>query len=349
MACFSPLKAFQIGYNIETKKPIYKICNFSVQAVYITAHDIAKVTDNPKKIRKNKNYKRLITTYIEIPCGKCIGCRLDYAQSWANRCMLESKYHEESYFLTLTYDDEHVPKTSYVDVETGEIKETSTLVKDHYQAFMKALRQKYAKKYDNRLRFYMCGEYGSHTYRPHYHIICFGLKLDDLKLYSRTPEGNSLYNSEFVSSCWSYGYVVIGEVNYETCSYTARYVMKKAMADSKDLFELMNMQPEFNAMSRHPGIGRQYYDDHPELFDSEYIHLATEKGGIKFKPPRYFVRIKDQEDHKFIKKRKGKGIELSKATKLAKMEDSSLCYLDLLQVEKEVKESQIKSLKRRLK
>ena len=62
-----------------------------------------------------------VTEFIEIPCGKCSGCRLQRSREWANRCMLELEYHKSSYFVTLTYDEAHVPIHYYPDPVTGEV------------------------------------------------------------------------------------------------------------------------------------------------------------------------------------------------------------------------------------
>ena len=86
-----------------------------------------------------------VTEFIEIPCGKCSGCRLQRSREWANRCMLELEYHMSSYFVTLTYDDAHVPIHYYSDPETGEALPSMSLVKRDFQLFMKRLRKKFGE------------------------------------------------------------------------------------------------------------------------------------------------------------------------------------------------------------
>ena len=173
MACYHPLKGYDIGLLTINNKSSYKIVNFDTCLYDETGNEME---------------------YVEIPCGKCIGCRLAYSRMWADRCIAEATLHEDNFFVTLTYNDENLPIVA--DPETGEIKKNiHTLDKRDVQLFFKRLRKNYP--YENNLRFFMAGEYGSTTARPHYHALIFGLKLDDLKIYKKTTLGFNLYNSEF--------------------------------------------------------------------------------------------------------------------------------------------------------
>ena len=104
--------------------------------------------------------------------------------------MLELQYHDSAYFVTLTYDDFHIPKAYYPDPETGEVHTSYTLCKRDFQLWMKRLRKKFS---DDKIRFFACGEYGGQTKRPHYHAIVFGLHLNDLVKYKTVKEGDSYY------------------------------------------------------------------------------------------------------------------------------------------------------------
>lgn len=98
------------------------------------------VNDNQKTVYyRGKDYP--IDMLIKIPCGKCVGCRLEYSRQWANRCMLELQYHDSAYFCTFTYDDDHVPRTYYPDPETGEAFPAMTLQKRDFQLLMKRIRK----------------------------------------------------------------------------------------------------------------------------------------------------------------------------------------------------------------
>lgn len=331
MSCYHPLKAIVNGKTENGKKNL-KILSAGFFDEWL--------------VRNGKPFpeEHLIT----LPCGQCLGCRLDYSRQWANRCMLELQYHDSAYFITLTYDNEHVPVSYYADPNTGEALEALTLCKRDWQLFMKRLRRSFPA--DN-IRFFMAGEYGSITFRPHYHAIVFGLHLNDLVPYKRSPQGYQYYTSEALQKVWSVdgvplGYAVVGEVTWDTCAYTARYVMKKLTGDLSEVYDHYNIQAEFTLMSRRPGIARQYFDDHPEIYEHQFINLSTEKGGIKFAPPRYYDKLFDlespEEMERIKEQRKKFAVEATKA-KLAK---TSISAEELLMVQEHYKADAIKSLRR---
>lgn len=197
-----------------------------------------------------------------IPCGHCVGCKLDYSRMWADRMLLElQSAHGKAVYVTLTYAPESVPLGSYND-NNGVSHSSYTLCKKDLQAFLKNLRARYSGNGDfkdfpeRRIRFYGAGEYGEFTLRPHYHVILFGLDLDDIKATpSLTPLGDPVlnhmgdpyYNSSVLEDVWtrtlrarliksldprihdftSGGLVSIGAVSWRSCAYVARYVTKK--------------------------------------------------------------------------------------------------------------------------
>ena len=182
MSCYHPLYALP-EYNPRTNKP-YLTRNGKPR--YRIFKSDAVPWENPE--------------LIQIPCGKCIGCRLDYSRQWANRLMLESEYHDSAYFVTLTYNEGNLPLHYYVDGSTGEAFPAATLVKRDVQLFMKRLRKAFP---DQHIRFYCAGEYGDESLRPHYHLILFGLKLDDLQFYARNNDFN-YYTSSKLNKIWDY-------------------------------------------------------------------------------------------------------------------------------------------------
>lgn len=286
---------------------------------------------------------------IQVPCGKCIGCRLEYSRQWANRCLLELQYHDSAYFCTFTYDDIHVPIGYSVDRQTGEAIECMTLRKRDFQLLMKRIRKRFS--YDS-IRFFAAGEYGSDTFRPHYHSILFGLHLGDLEVYKRTYGGNVLYNSSSLARCWCdsnglpIGYVVVAPVTWETCAYVARYTAKKSGDNDKDVYIELGMEPPFTLMSRKPGIGRQYYEDHPDLYEHEFINVSTEKGGRKFRPPKYFDRLLEAERPQEAADLKEVRQQSAKAFKALEEAQSSMNWYDRNEMKERIKEAQIKSLRR---
>lgn len=288
MPCYHPLKGIrQIAVNASTGKQSIKVVPYSYQGHYD----------------------------LLLPCGQCVGCRLDKSREWADRILLELPYHESSYFVTLTYDDAHVPYSEYMldsdldglhvpfgkqDVvidERGEVlnrvQKAQTLSKRDFQLFFKRLR----KSIDYPIRYFLAGEYGPSTLRPHGHAVIFGLKLDDLKYYKRNHNGDVLYTSDFMTKIWQNGHVVIGSVTWESAAYVARYCVGKSYkpADYR-AYDRFNMVKPFIVMSRKPGIGYQFYEDHKkEIFSDTKIAIPSSKGKL-FYPSSYFKNLFAEED-----------------------------------------------------
>lgn len=333
MGCNYPLVGVPDGVNPETGKTHYKILPYS-----------------------EKYFESGIPGVIQVPCGRCIGCKIDYSRMWANRCMMELKYHDSAYFVTITYSPEFVPKVWYVDESTGEANEALSLRKKHFQLFMKNVRK---MAQPDKVRFFAAGEYGSKTWRPHYHAILFGLRLNDLILVQQ-GESYNYYTSPSLQRCWdvveckrsitplaySHGQVVVADVNWQTCAYVARYVVKKLRGDQSDFYSYHNIEPPFSLMSRRPGIGRQYYDDHPDLFDYDYINVATPDGGRKFRPPKYYNRLLEEQDPDRGQEQRQRRMMIAQDMKRAKQGLTTLSYADALKVEARSLESKIESMKR---
>ena len=288
--------------------PMFRITDFwkigTKQAVFFAPFK------EEKQVRELYKYPRYTTQLI--PCGNCIECRIEYSKQWAFRCMKEANQYENNVMITLTYDNEHLPITK-ID-ENGEVK--ATLVKKHHQDFMKRLRKAFEPQ---KIRFYMCGEYGEKRDRPHYHIICFNLKIDDLKFKEWSfcdwsKEKNPLYESKKITNIWKQGRVILNEVNYETCAYVARYVTKKIKGvESAEYYENRGQLPEYTCMSRRPGIGEKFYEDNKDkIRNGEKIWQKTKKKVIEVKPGRYFDKLLEKDDPEALQKLKNQRLENSK-------------------------------------
>ena len=337
------MKGFIIGKTENNKKDL-KIVPYDTECIF---QPLGSETweRHGHVLDKKVVHGRVVTDFIPIPCGQCIGCRIDYSKQWATRCMLESQYHDENYFLTLTYDEEHVPRSEYVDLETGEIKECLTLVKSDLQAFNKRLRRALEYRGDDGFRFYACGEYGSASARPHYHMIAFGLHLDDLQLYKKSPTGN-LYNSPFLDKIWKMGHVVIGDVTFESCAYVSRYIMKKQKGKNADVYSYYNIAPEFVNMSRNPGIARTYFEQNFEdIYPRDSIVLP---GGRVCNPPRWFDQLFAELDEELMNDVKLKRQEIAEAIQEYKLGLSSADYQMQLRHAENNKNAQLKKLVRPL-
>lgn len=213
---------------------------------------------------------------VQVPCGRCLGCRASHAEAWAVRLQHESTLHRENCFVTLTYSPQQLPSDWSLKLE-------------HWQLFAKRLRHARGP-----FRFFHCGEYGETNLRPHYHAIIFGLSFScDANLLRVTSGGHSLYSSPSLEKLWGLGFATFGSVTPSSCAYVARYVLKKAGAKARtpverlnpDTGETWNVKPEYCTMSRNPGIGAGWFDKwHAEVYPSDEV--VSE--GRKLRPPRYY-------------------------------------------------------------
>lgn len=206
---------------------------------------------------------------ITIPCGQCIGCRLERSRQWAIRCVHEASLWRDNCFLTLTYDDNNIP-------------EGGTLVLSDLQRFMKRLR----KRYGAGIRFFACGEYGSNLERPHYHAVLFNHDFSDKTLF-RVKGDTRLYISDALSELWPFGYSTIGDVTFESAAYVARYVLKK-MNGAPAEAHYGGRRPEFVVMSRRPGVGAGWWERFSsDVWPDDFVVIR----GREMKPPRYYERL----------------------------------------------------------
>lgn len=204
---------------------------------------------------------------IKLPCGRCIGCRLERSRQWAIRCMHEKALYDRNVFLTLTYDDKHLP-------------EGGTLVRRDPQLFLKRLRDEYGSG----IRFYGCGEYGEKSNRPHYHFILFNFDVDDKKFYKNAGHGSKLYTSSAIAKLWPAGFNVLGDVTFKSCAYVSRYIADKITGDLADN-HYGGRLPEFSMMSRRPGIGSAWFDKYGK---HAYQHDSVIMNGREVRPPRFY-------------------------------------------------------------
>jgi len=234
-----------------------------------------------------------IRAAIDLPCGQCQWCRLERSRQWAVRCLHEIQLHEHNCFITLTYDDAHLPPAG-------------NLVYNDFQAFMKRLRQDHARacKKQNRsagkIRFYAAGEYGTKFDRPHFHAILFGTNFNDKILYSGKDK-TALYTSKHLDALWRQGECKIGAATFESAAYIARYIMKKITGDpaeehykrtNPETGEISNLKPEFNKMSLRPGIGQKWQEKYErDIWPKGKIIV----NGIETNVPKYYKKKHKQK------------------------------------------------------
>lgn len=311
MPCFHPLAGVRIGYH-ESGKPKYNIVSMTDKCL----------DDFPPE------------DVIQIPCGKCLGCRLQYGQDWQGRLLMEQQCHDSSLFVTLTYDEEHV---HYVIVEddAGSFIKLETLWKKDIQDFMKRLRYHFK---EDKIKYFICGEYGDQTHRCHAHGIIFGLHLDDLEEIkgAKGVNGEQKYFSPVFNAIWGNGQTEIGTVTPASCSYVSRYVTKKVRDGVDERLSELGLQPEFALMSRNPAIGRNYFDAHPRMFDHISYNLPTEKGPVKIYPTRYFRQLVDDDQSKIMRKVAGR------KKRASSLIATDVGYLDHLAAQESIKKAQTK-------
>ena len=242
-----------------------------------------RMTDGSVKfVSRNK---RGVDGTLELPCGQCIGCRLERSRQWAMRCLHESTLHDHNAFITLTYDDSNLP-------------EGGSLNYPDFQKFMKRLRKRIGRP----VRFYVGGEYGENgTMRPHYHACLFGYDFGDKVFYKRTGSGEKIYTSKLLESLWPYGLSSVGDVTFESAAYIARYCIQKVTGDlALDHYRvitddgvIVDRVPEFNHMSLKPGIGARWLAKfQTDVFPRDYVVV----NGVKTKPPKYYDTLFQREN-----------------------------------------------------
>lgn len=172
--------------------------------------------------------------------------------------MLEAALKSDNAFVTLTYNDDTLPRCKPSTTQSSD--GLPTLDPSHLQNFLKRLR--WAIK-PIKIRFYACGEYGDETFRPHYHVALFGFPTC---LHGRTRErkgrpdwANCCPQCEMVGNQWRHGDVVLGTLETNSAQYLAGYVTKKMTRHDDP--RLDGRYPEFARMSLRPGIGHDFLHD----------------------------------------------------------------------------------------
>jgi hypothetical protein len=221
---------------------------------------------------------------ITVPCGQCLGCRLEKSRQWAVRCMHHASLYENNTFITLTYNNESLPRNS-------------VLVRKHVQLFIKRLRRSIERVHGKGhvISYLYCGEYGEKNGRPHYHLILFNYDFDDKELYKKTRLGDYLYNSKRLEKLWGKGFAVLGDVTFESCAYVSRYILKKINGDmAEDHYtrvdengEIYQLPKEFSQPSLKTPIGKEWFKKYwRDLYPKDFVTMR----GVKFRPPQYYDR-----------------------------------------------------------
>lgn len=304
MTCYNPVLGFYGKPNADGKRPV----------VF-------------KESEADRSY---IKQSVSLPCGHCVGCRIDRASQWAVRCVHEASLWKDNCFITLTYNDENLPKDGSVDVR-------------EWQLFMKKLRN-----IKSGVRFFHCGEYGAELGRPHYHACLFNYDFPDRELFS-TRGDTKIYTSSLLDGLWGKGFCTVGDVSFQSAAYVARYVMKKVYGDEA-VDHYRGRKPEYITMSRKPGIGHDYYRKFKsDMFPRDYVV----HDGKRLTVPRYYAKLLEKDDvDTFETVVAGRFISTPRFVKVDNKDGKEIMLNDncpeRLAVRQEIKEAQLTKLVRRL-
>lgn len=226
---------------------------------------------------------------LALPCGTCVGCRLERARQWAMRCMDEASLYKDNSFITLTFRPE-------VLAQRG----PGLDVRD-FQLFMKRLRKFTGGQM---IRYFHCGEYGSNFFRPHYHALLFNMGFPDRVYLKHSKAGYPVYRSPSLEANWPHGFSSTTDVTWGSASYVARYHMKKVgtvVSDNHFVHPRTGemLHPEYVTMSRGShsrgtgGLGKGWY----EKYKSDvYPRDARVIKGVDTKPAKYYDSLYEAED-----------------------------------------------------
>ena len=209
--------------------------------------------------------------HLDVPCGQCLGCLKSRARDWSLRIEHEAQMHESNYFVTLTYDDEHLPEYDSLNPRDMEL-------------FLHRLRKKYGA-----VRYFQVGEYGERRGRPHHHVVLFGVEFDDMH-YVRQRGEHRVFESETLEKLWAKGLTEIGSVTPESAGYVAGYVTKGFRGKNREETERYYYPrvPPYATMSRRPGLGESWFKKyHPDVMARDSVI----QNGREVKLPRYYDKL----------------------------------------------------------
>lgn len=242
---------------------------------------------------------------------------------WASRAVHESRQHTENSFVTLTYSDENLPKNQSV-------------ARRPIQIFFKNLRNSIYKINPGKtIKYIACGEYSPEKtrpvgefnpdyfhgegQRPHYHALIFNHAFSDQTLWSTRKDIN-IYHSDTLTDIWGEGFCTVGELNYQSAAYVARYSLKKINGDlalkpnertglnpyqriCHYTGNIIDVEKERFHMSN--GIGGEHFNQYKsDIYPADHVII----NGYETRPPRYYDNLYDAENPESMESIKEKRI-----------------------------------------
>lgn len=249
-----------------------------------------------------RSYSKEYDTF-QLPCGKCIECRLEYARSAAIRCVHEAKMFSDNSFITLTYSDSHVGdgRLRYYDFQSF----MKRLRDDRFRSYLKQLGISRSEwkglSRDERshhldllsIGFFATGEYGDITKRPHWHALLFNYRPDDLVYRYSNDRGDRIFTSATIDALWGFNDSDsrpsdIGDVSFESAGYVARYAAKKLVhgVDGSHDFS-----PIHKRSSRY-AIGKRFVETYWNdiFFGSGCMVDRSDGSSVRCAIPRYYEK-----------------------------------------------------------
>lgn len=328
MRCVTPMVRIYQKLSFDEKQAIKNAGNKQYNRI-IPRHEVNE------KLQHNENYFTWIQRKNEelekqnsrmryglIPCKKCWACRLNYSAEWAVRIMHEcSKTPDKNYFVTLTYDNEHVPTLDYIKYKDKDGNEKInfnngcfrySLVPDDAHRFINSLRKYLERHYDHKgLKYYYCGEYGGQTQRPHYHMILMNCPLNPADFYDlHTDEnGKDHWKQKEIERQWKKGMIDVALVEFADAAYVARYGTKLFLnGGTEEDYAKLGMVREFTRCSRNPAVGLDYVrnNEFDLLLTDEIIMKNSSEKAVHVPLPQYYQRKLEESYPEYIDQLKEK-------------------------------------------
>lgn len=236
---------------------------------------------------------------ILLPCQKCILCLKKRASEWALRAQHEISLHKENCFITLTYDEYHLP--------------TRENMKKAFKQFMDSLRKKI---HPRKIGYIVSHEYGEKKKRIHHHVLIFGYQPTDMVYLKTTPKGNKLFTAKEIKSIWKHGFHNIGDANGKTAYYIASYALKSKThtITERQTGEIVEVSDKFDC-SKRPGIGLRYLEKNYKQLIQSKTHL-----------PRYYKKKLEDIDPEMLQQYEDNQ-KLSDPTTAQQKYDKLVCNL----------------------
>lgn len=210
---------------------------------------------------------------MRVPCNRCMACRINKGQEWTLRVLYELERSKKGVFATLTYDDAYLPYNG-------------SLVKKDMQDFNKRVRKYFFGSSKSEYKYFLCGEYGPKTMRPHYHVAMLGIDIPFSEwIFVRYEDGKPVYTSPTLSKLWPFGFNTIGVLEQGSINYVTGYVQKKLYGKDSKLYKDLGVIPPFQLSSTRLGVD-YLMTERDRVLDNGFLSYH----GRKMPIPKYYAQ-----------------------------------------------------------